>query len=76
MISGKACVVSALSPEESLVVFAHLTKARNNFRLSDSLHLIYQVTPVFHGLHVNWEIFCDIFLRLSDSNREVFPNEI
>jgi hypothetical protein len=70
-ILGKASVVSALSPEESLVVFSHLTKARDNFRLSDSLHLVYQVTPVFSGIFVDWDLFCDIFARLSESNKEV-----
>jgi hypothetical protein len=59
---GKATVASALSPEEALVVFQHLTRARKNFALNNELHLIYQLTPVFSGIHPNWSKFMQIFL--------------
>ena len=40
---GLATVASALSPDEALVVFAELCKARKNFVLENELHLVYLV---------------------------------
>ena len=40
---GSATVASALSPEEALVVFAELRKARHSFVLESELHIIYLV---------------------------------
>ena len=40
---GAATVASALSPEEALVVFNELRKARRNFVLESELHIIYLV---------------------------------
>ncbi len=40
---GSAVLASALSPDEGLVVFAELQKARRNFVLENELHIIYQV---------------------------------
>ena len=40
---GAATVASALSPEEALVVFAEMRKARRNFVLESELHIIYLV---------------------------------
>ena len=37
---GSATVASALSPEEALVVFAELRKARHSFVLESELHII------------------------------------
>lgn len=68
---GKATVVSALSPEESLVVYSHLTRARDNFCLSDSLHLVFQLTPVFPGIYVDWDYFEAIYNTLVKSQRQV-----
>ena len=41
---GAATVASALAPEEALVVFAELRKARRNFVLENELHIIYLVS--------------------------------
>ena len=41
---GLATVASALSPEEALVVFRELRKARRNFVLENELHIIYLVS--------------------------------
>ena len=40
---GAATVSSALSPDEALVVFSELQKARKCFVLESELHIIYQV---------------------------------
>ena len=40
---GAAVLASALSPDEGLIVFAELQKARRNFVLENELHIIYQV---------------------------------
>lgn len=41
---GKATVASALSPDEALVVFSELRKARKCFVLENELHIIYLVS--------------------------------
>ena len=41
---GQATVASALSPEEALVVFRELRKARRSFVLENELHIIYLVS--------------------------------
>ena len=41
---GVATVASSLSPDEALVVFGELRKARRNFVLENELHLIYLVS--------------------------------
>ena len=42
---GVATLSSALSPDEALVVFAEIQKARKCFVLESELHTIYQVSP-------------------------------
>ena len=49
---GAATVASALSPEEALVVFAELRKARKNFVLESELHIIYLVCSCICLLHI------------------------
>ena len=48
---GAATVASALSPEEALLVFAELRKARRNFVLENELHIIYLVRVCSLSLH-------------------------
>ena len=43
---GMATVASALSPDEALVVYLELRKARKNFVLENELHIIYLVSLV------------------------------
>ena len=40
---GSATLASALSPDEALVVFRELQKARRCFVLENELHIVYQV---------------------------------
>ena len=44
---GAATVASALSPEEALIVFAELRKARKSFVLENELHILYLVSLKF-----------------------------
>ena len=49
---GMATVASALSPDEALVVFSELRKARKSFVLENELHIIYLVSV--HVLRKNF----------------------
>ena len=40
---GLGCLTSSLSPDEALLVFTELQKARKSFVLENELHIIYQV---------------------------------
>jgi len=40
---GSACLTSSLSPDEGIIVFKELQKARKCFVLENDLHVIYQV---------------------------------
>ena len=54
---GMATVASALSPDEALVVFAELRKARRNFVLENELHIIYLVRNA--KLHIHHTCVCE-----------------
>ena len=40
---GSATLASSLSPDEALIVFSELQRARQSFVLESELHMIYQV---------------------------------
>ena len=61
---GKATVASALSPEEGLVVFNELKKARQQMILDNELHIVYQVTPIYHNITPDWDIYLSIYSKL------------
>ena len=46
---GLATVASALSPDEALIVFTELCKARRSFVLENELHLVYLVGVLYCG---------------------------
>lgn len=46
---GTATIASALSPDEALLVFRELRKARRNFVLENELHIIYLVGNVYES---------------------------
>jgi len=60
---GLAVLSSSISPDEGLVVFSELRKARQCFVLENELHVIYQVKPVVSLLS---------FCKLSLPRRYVF----
>jgi DNA polymerase theta len=64
---GTACLASALSPDEALVVLRELQTARKSFVLENELHLVYQVTPVFLQKQwpcPNWYNFLSLWSKL------------
>jgi DNA polymerase theta len=44
---GAACLASSLAPDEGIVVYKELQKARRCFVLESDLHVLYQVTPIY-----------------------------
>ncbi|XP_048577953.1 DNA polymerase theta isoform X3 [Nematostella vectensis] len=71
---GAATVVSALSPDEALAVFAELQKARKCFVLESELHVIYQVTPIYiqaQWPNIDWDQFHNTWERMPSHMRRV-----
>lgn len=68
---GKATMASGLAPEEGIIVFEELRKARKNFVLDNELHLVFQVTPIFHGIEPNWSKFLRIYSQLNSETKRV-----
>ncbi|CAM6130031.1 unnamed protein product [Calypogeia fissa] len=68
---GRAAFGCSLSPEDSLVVFEDLAKARDGFVLSSDLHLVYQVTPIYVELEPDWSLFYQKFVELSQLEQAV-----
>ncbi|KAG0587234.1 hypothetical protein KC19_2G150600 [Ceratodon purpureus] len=68
---GRAAFSSSLSPEESLIVFEDLAKARDGFVLASDLHLIYEVTPTYVDLEPDWGVFYQRYMDLSPIDQAV-----
>ncbi|XP_078375483.1 DNA polymerase theta-like isoform X1 [Oculina patagonica] len=71
---GVATLSSALSPDEALVVFAEVQKARKCFVLESELHIIYQVTPIYiqdQWPNIDWYQYLRIYERLPANMRRV-----
>ncbi|XP_024542477.1 helicase and polymerase-containing protein TEBICHI-like isoform X1 [Selaginella moellendorffii] len=68
---GKAAFGSSLSPEECLVVFEDLAKARESFVLASDLHLVYEVTPIHVELEPDWGVYYQRFVELSHVDQAV-----
>ncbi|XP_072036827.1 DNA polymerase theta-like isoform X3 [Amphiura filiformis] len=69
---GSATLASALTPDEALVVFTELQRARKSFVLENELHIIYQVTPIYsYGFYPNWYQFVCQWENLSTDKRRV-----
>ncbi|XP_068203491.1 DNA polymerase theta isoform X2 [Palaemon carinicauda] len=71
---GCAVLASGLSPDEGLLVFSELHRARQCFVLENELHIIYQVTPVYVSSawpNMDWLTFLSIWEGLSDDMKRV-----
>ncbi|XP_064085840.1 uncharacterized protein LOC135200981 isoform X2 [Macrobrachium nipponense] len=71
---GCAVLASGLSPDEGLLVFSELHRARQCFVLENELHIIYQVTPVYVSSawpNMDWLTFLSIWESLSDDMKRV-----
>ncbi|KAG4382699.1 hypothetical protein GLYMA_14G140800v4 [Glycine max] len=62
---GRASFGSSLCPQESLIVLADLSRAREGFVLASDLHLVYLVTPINVDVEPDWELYYEHFVKLS-----------
>ncbi|GAB5030902.1 dna polymerase theta [Nannochloropsis oceanica] len=60
---GHALFQSSFAPDEGLLVFQDLKRARMRLVLDSDLHLLYLVTPVFHGLQPDFNRLWNIYDR-------------
>ena len=60
---GRALFQSAFAPDEGLVVFQDLDRARHRLVLDGNLHLLYLVTPVFNGLQPDYHRLFQLYDR-------------
>ncbi|XP_061336496.1 helicase and polymerase-containing protein TEBICHI [Gastrolobium bilobum] len=68
---GRASFGSSLCPEESLIVLADLSRAREGFVLASDLHLVYLVTPINVDVEPDWELYYERFVKLSPLDQSV-----
>ncbi|ESO92507.1 hypothetical protein LOTGIDRAFT_120568 [Lottia gigantea] len=71
---GIAVLASALSPDEGLVVFADLQKARKCFVLESELHVIFLVTPIYSqeiAGNIDWYQFYGMWENMAPDMRRV-----
>ncbi|KAI4316161.1 hypothetical protein L6164_024167 [Bauhinia variegata] len=68
---GRAAFGSSLCPEESLIVLADLSRAREGFVLASDLHLVYLVTPINVDVEPDWELYYERFMELSHLDQTV-----
>ncbi|CAI8605756.1 unnamed protein product [Vicia faba] len=68
---GRASFGSSLCPEESLIVLADLSRAREGFVLASDLHLVYLVTPINVDVEPDWEWYYERFMKLSPLDQSV-----
>ncbi|KAI9097672.1 hypothetical protein K1719_025443 [Acacia pycnantha] len=68
---GRAAFGSSLCPEESLIVLADLSRAREGFVLASDLHLVYLVTPISVDVEPDWELYYERFVQLSPLDQSV-----
>jgi len=67
-----AIFMSGLSPDQGLYMYKAVRHAREEgMVLTNSLHLCMLITPIYVSLDPNWEIFHDVFNRLSESRKSV-----
>jgi len=65
---GRALFQSSFAPDEGLLVFQDLKRARQRLVLDGNLHLLYLVTPVFHGLQPDYSRLWNIYDRARRSD--------
>lgn len=69
---GVAVLASALSPDEGLLVFKELQKARKCFVLENELHILYLVTPIYMVIsQIDWWEYLCIWEKLPADMKRV-----
>lgn len=65
---GLACFASSLSPAEAITVFEDINFARSKFVLQGELHLVYELTPVYHNIEPDWDLYFNIICQCSENH--------
>ena len=71
---GLACLAASLGPDESLVVFKELSKARKMFVLENELHIIYLIVPIYSAVSwpkLDWMNFLEMWEGLAEDMKRV-----
>ncbi|ODN05968.1 DNA polymerase theta [Orchesella cincta] len=71
---GSACLAASLSPDDGIIVYRELLKARECFVLENELHVIYQVTPIYVSdslRNISWQDYLKIWENLDLSEKKV-----
>lgn len=71
---GLACLAASLGPDESLLVYKELSRARRNFVLENELHIIYLIVPMRGGMSwpsLDWMAFLTMWENLSEDMKRV-----
>ncbi|XP_059178781.1 DNA polymerase theta-like [Physella acuta] len=71
---GSAIFASSFSPDEGLLIFAELNKARKAFVLDSDLHIVYLVTPMYTtdtSTVIDWYQYLAIWEALTPADRRV-----
>ncbi|XP_021338869.1 DNA polymerase theta-like isoform X1 [Mizuhopecten yessoensis] len=71
---GSAVLASSMSPDQGLLVFTELQKARQCFVLENELHIIYLVTPIYTldlGDKIDWYQFYCMWEKLTPDMKRV-----
>ena len=71
---GLACLASSLGPDESLIVFRELSKARRKFVLENELHIIYLIVPIYAAVSwpkLDWMVFLEMWENLPEDMKRV-----
>ncbi|EKX38827.1 hypothetical protein GUITHDRAFT_115154 [Guillardia theta CCMP2712] len=68
---GQATVSSGLAPEQGLQVYADLSIARQGLVLSDEAHLLFLLTPVYHGIQPSYKRYVDMIKGLPAELRAI-----
>lgn len=71
---AKACLSSSLPPEDGLMLFEELDRARRCFVLDTELHILYLITPysVCHQWsNLDWMSFLNMWEKLPPSDKRV-----
>ncbi|GAB6025098.1 hypothetical protein CHUAL_010530 [Chamberlinius hualienensis] len=71
---GRAVLASSLSPDEGLIVYEELERARRCFVLENDLHVVYQVTPLNmtdQWPNIDWLYYTRLWERLPNDMKRV-----
>uniref|UniRef100_T1IU43 DNA polymerase theta n=1 Tax=Strigamia maritima TaxID=126957 RepID=T1IU43_STRMM len=71
---GNAVMASSMPPDDGLIIFRELDRARKNFVLENELHIIYQVTPIHladQWEKLSWSEYLNFWYNLPSDQQKV-----